>query len=95
MALAPDFRHMVESNIHTVVLSIPTLKKEYPKLKDDWKFEHEFDFLYGNVVGQILGGVLTAFKMTYAREATSEEIMMIGEIVESYFPVIRDAISKE
>ena len=75
-------------------MAIPTLKKEYPKLKQDWKFEHEYDFLYGNIVGQILGSSLTAFKMTYQREATSEEILVIGEIIESYFPLIRDSISQ-
>ena len=94
MALDPNFRQMIESNIHTVIMAIPTLKKEYPKLKQDWKFEHEYDFLYGNIVGQILGSSLTAFKMTYQREATSEEILVIGEIIESYFPLIRDSISQ-
>lgn len=93
MALAPDFRRMIEKNIHDVVLSIPMLKKEYSKFKNDWKFEHEFDFLYGSIVGQMLGSSLTAFKMIHLREATSEEIYTIGEIVESYFPIIREAIS--
>ncbi|MGI0011504.1 MAG: hypothetical protein ACREAE_08905 [Nitrosopumilaceae archaeon] len=94
MPLNAEFRQMIEDNIQTVLLTVPTLKKEYPKFKQDWKFEHEFDFLYGSVIGQILGGSLTAFKMIYLREATSEEILEIGEIVESYFDKIRDSISK-
>ncbi len=94
MSLNAEFRQMIEDNIQTVLLTVPTLKKEYPKFKQDWKFEHEFDFLYGNVIGQILGSSLTAFKMIYLREATSEEILEIGEIVESYFDRIRDSISK-
>jgi hypothetical protein len=73
-------------------MTIPTLKQEYPKLKKDWKFEHDFDFIYGSIVGQILGSCLTTFKMIYDREATSDEILMIGEIIESYFPLIRDEI---
>ena len=92
MTLTSEFRQRIEDNIHGIILTIPTLKQEYPKLKTDWKFEHDFDFIYGSIVGQILGGCLTAFKMIYEREATSEEILMIGEIIESYFPLIRDEI---
>ena len=73
-------------------MTIPTLKQEYPKLKNDWKFEHDLDFIYGSGIGQILGSSFTAFKMIYSREASSEEILMIGEIIESYFPIIKDEI---
>jgi hypothetical protein len=93
MSLTPEFRKMIEENIHTIVMSIPTLKQEYPKLKQDWKFEHEFDFLYGSVIGQILGSTMTAFKLKYQRQATTEEMMLIGEIIESYFSLIRETIS--
>ena len=92
MALTPEFRHRIEESIHGIIITIPTLKQEYPKLKNEWKFEHDFDFIYGVIVGQILGSCLTAFKMIYNREATSDEILMIGEIIESYFPLIRDEI---
>jgi len=90
--LTLEFRHRIEDNIHKTIMTIPTLKQEYPKLKNDWKFEHDFDFIYGVIVGQILGSSLTAFKMIYDKEASSEEILMIGEIIESYFPLIRDEI---
>ena len=93
MSLTPEFRKMIEENIHTIVMSIPTLKQEYPKLKQDWKFEHEFDFLYGSVIGQILGSTMTAFKLKYQRQATAEEMMLIGDIIESYFSLIRETIS--
>ena len=92
MALDAEFRQRMEDHIHRIIMTIPTLKQEYPKLKKDWKFEHDFDFIYGSIVGQILGGCLTAFKMTYDREASSDEILMIGETIESYFPLIRDEI---
>ena len=94
MSLTVEFRKMIEENIHEIVLGIPTLKQEYPKLKQEWKFEHEYDFLYGVVIGQILGSTMTAFKLVYKRKATSEEILMIGEMIESYFPLIRETISK-
>lgn len=92
MDLALEFRHRVEENIHEIIMTIPTIKQEYPKLKNDWKFEHDLDFIYGSIIGQILGSSFTAFKMIYNREASSEEILMIGEIIESYFPLIRDEI---
>ena len=92
MELTLEFRHRVEDSIHEIIMTIPTLKQEYPKLKNDWKFEHDLDFIYGSIIGQILGSSLTAFKMTYNREASSDEILMIGEIIESYFPLIRDEI---
>ena len=92
MTITPEFRKRIEDNIHGIILTIPTLKQEYPKLKSDWKFEHDFDFIYGSIVGQILGSCLTAFKIIHDREATSEEILMIGEIIESYFPLVRDEI---
>jgi len=94
MSLTPEFRKMIEENIHTIIMSIPTLKQEYPKLKQDWKFEHDHDFLYGSVIGQILGSTIAAFKLKYQRETTNEEMMMIGEIIESYFPLIRETISQ-
>lgn len=91
--LTSEFRHRIEDSIHEIIMTIPTLKQEYPKLKNDWKFEHDFDFIYGSIIGQILGSSFTAFKMIYNREASSEEILMIGEIIESYFPIIRDEIT--
>ena len=75
-------------------MTIPTLKQEYPKLKKEWRFEHDLDFIYGSIIGQILGSSFTAFKMTFDREASPDEILVIGEIVESYFPLIRDEISR-
>ena len=86
------FRSYLEEVIHGIILGIPSLKNEYPKFKSDWRFENEFDFLYGCIVGQILGSSLTAFKMVHSREARPDEILGIGEIVESYFPLIRDEI---
>lgn len=94
MPLTIEFRKMIEENIHEIVLGIPALKQEYPQLKQEWKFEHEHDFLYGVVIGQILGSTMAAFKLEYKRQATSEEMLMIGEIIESYFPLIRETISK-
>ena len=92
MSLDIDLQKIIEENIHAIVMSIPKLKEEYSKLKDEWKFEHEFDFLYGSIIGQILGSTMTAFKLKYQRQATTEEMMMIGEIIESYFPLIRETI---
>jgi len=93
VVLTLEFRHRIEDNIHEIIMTIPTLKQEYPKLKNDWKFEHDLDFIYGSIIGQILGSSFTAFKMIYNREASSEEILMIGEIIESYFHIIRDEIT--
>ena len=94
MELSSEFRHRIEDNIHKIIMTIPTLKQEYPKLKKDWRFEHDLDFIYGSIIGQILGSSFTAFKMTYDREASPDEILVIGEIIESYFPLIRDEISR-
>lgn len=94
MSLNQEFHKIIEENIHLIVMSIPTLKEEYSKLKHDWKFEHEYDFLYGSIIGQILGSTMTAFKLKYMRHATTEEMMIIGEIIESYFPLIRETISQ-
>lgn len=94
MSLTPELQKIIEENIHTIVMSIPKLKEEYSKLKHDWKFEHEHDFLYGSIIGQILGSTMTAFKLEYQRQATTEEMMAIGEIIESYFPLIRETISQ-
>lgn len=95
MSLTPEFRKMIEENIHSIVMSIPMLKQEYPKLKQNWKFEHDFDFLYGSIIGQILGSTMSAFKLKYQRQTTTEEMMVIGEIIESYFPLIRETISHQ
>ena len=92
MDLTSEFRNRIEESIHEIIMTIPTLKQEYPKLKDQWKFDHDLDFIYGSIIGQILGSSFTAFKMIYNRKASSEEILMIGEIIESYFPLIRDEI---
>jgi hypothetical protein len=90
--VSPEFKKYLEETIHGIIIGIPILKKEYPKFKNDWKFSNEFDFLYGCIVGQILGTSLTAFKMMHDREAKSDEILSIGELIESYFPLIRDEI---
>lgn len=92
MPLSQEFQKYIEDTIQGIIIGIPTLKKEYPKFKEEWKFESIFDFLYGCVIGQMLGTGLTAFKLIHGRDATSEEILAIGEIVESYFPLIREEI---
>ncbi|MGI0069326.1 MAG: hypothetical protein ACREA3_08010 [Nitrosotalea sp.] len=92
MSLSTEFKKYLEETIHGIIIGIPSLKKEYPKFKSEWKFDSEFDFLYGCIIGQILGTSLTAFKMVHNREAKADEMLMIGEIVESYFPLIRDEI---
>ncbi len=94
MHLNQEFRKYLEDTIHGIIIGIPTLKREYPKFKNDWKYDNEFDFLYGCIVGQMLGTSLTAFKIMHGREATPDEILSIGELVESYFPFIRDEIRK-
>ena len=94
MSVSPEFKKYLNETIHDIILGIPSLKNEYPKFKNEWKFDSEFDFLYGCIVGQILGTCLTAFKLIHNREAKTDEILMIGEIVESYFPLIRDEIKK-
>jgi len=92
MSLNPEFKNYLNKIINNIIVGIPSLKKEYPKLKIEWRFDSEFDFLYGCIVGQILGSCLTAFRMSYNREAKADELLGIGEIVESYFPLIRDEI---
>jgi hypothetical protein len=94
MSLSPEFRKYLEESIHGIIMGIPSLKNEYPKFKNEWKFDNQFDFLYGCIVGQILGTSLTAFKMIHNREARPDEILTIGELVESYFPLIRDEIRR-
>ncbi len=93
MSLSPEFRKYLEETIHGIIIGIPALKNEYPKFKSEWRFDSEFDFLYGCIVGQILGTSLTAFKMIHNREARADEILTIGQLVESYFPLIRDEIN--
>ena len=95
MPLATEFRKYLEGTIHGIITGIPTLKKEYPKFKEDWGFENEFDFLFGSIVGQMLGTGLMAFKMTYDRDASADEILEIGEMVESYLPAIRGKIRSQ
>lgn len=95
MPLSPEFRKYLDDTILGIIAGIPTLKKEYPRFKDDWGFASDFDFLYGCIVGQMLGTGLTAFKMTYEREASPDEILSIGELVESYFPAIREGIGPQ
>jgi len=92
MPLSNEYIKYLEDTIERIIAGIPTLKKEYPKFKSDWKFDNEFDFLYGCIIGQVLGSSLTAFKMMHSRDAEADEILIIGEVVESYFPIIRDEI---
>ena len=95
MSLNTQFTQYLEDTIVGIIEGIPILKREYPKFKNEWQYENEFDFLYGCVVGQILGTGLTAFKMIYERDASPEEILQIGELVESYFPFIREKIKEK
>ena len=94
MALSIEFKKYLDETIAGIIMGIPILKEEYPKFKNEWQFENEFDFLYGCIVGQLLGTSLTAFKMIYNKEAKPDEILLIGELIESYFPLIRDEIRK-
>ncbi len=95
MPLNTQFTQYLEDTISGIIEGVPILKREYPKFKIEWQYENEFDFLYGVIVGQILGTGLTAFKMIYERDASPEEILQIGELIESYFPFIREKIREK
>ncbi len=95
MSLNTQFTQYLEDTIAGIIEGIPILKREYPKFRNEWQYENEFDFLYGCVVGQVLGTGLTAFKMIYDRDAAPEEILQIGELIESYFPFIREKIKEK
>jgi len=71
---------------------IPWVKTVKPesRVKKICKFEHDYDFWLGYVLGQLEGHTMQLFKSEYNREPTDEERFEIEEITQIY---LKDIIS--
>ena len=70
------------------------MTEDQPLTKKIWKYENQFDFLYGEAVGTLIGMSIGMFLITYRRRATMDELYEIKEIVEFHAKEIRDVLEK-
>ena len=94
MGLDNNFRRAVEDTIKSWLPLAPIIKQGDPKPQQIWKYEHESDFLYGMLIGEIHGDVHRLFKTIYNRAPSQEEGNEIKEIIESNAKELRTALYK-
>ena len=73
------------------------LSRTFPNrqnLVDTWKYEHEDDFMYGLVVGQLDGLILGYFRGIYDRAQSDEESQEIRGIVQAYAQQIKELVDQ-
>jgi len=67
--------------------SSPTLHKSI------WKYEHDFDFVYGQKSGMILGMIFGYYLAKYGIEPPEEELLEIVEKIQINIENIKNSIN--
>lgn len=92
MALPNNFRELVEVLVKDRLELLNHAIPESKKYKQIWKFEHESDFFYGHMIGNIEGAATVFFMNEYNRKLTMDEINEVKEIIEVHAKEFRDKI---
>src|SRR5713226_768386 len=92
--LDPTFRKVIESAVESCLPSLNQYEKEQKLTKEIWKFDHQYDFIYGETVGTLIGIAMGMYIASYKKRPSTDELYEINEIVELRGKEIRDLLSK-
>ena len=73
VTLDQEFRKRAGETIENYLRILSGTSPNRQNLIDTWKYEHEDDFMYGLVVGQLDGLMLGYFRGIYDRAPSDEE----------------------
>ena len=95
MCLSNQLRLAIIQSIENALKNLEKIQQENSnKLKKLWKFEHEFDFMYGQVVGWVGGYANGLFFIENSRQPSQQEYFEINKIIEEHAVKIRKKINK-
>jgi len=75
-----------------MVSAIKGISPDVSEHKAIWKYDHAFDFSYGQTVGRISGLAYSVFVSQYRRPPNKSEQVEINAIIIAHAKEIRDAI---
>lgn len=92
VTLDQEFRKRAGETIENYLRILSGTSPNRQNLIDTWKYEHEDDFMYGLVVGQLDGLILGYFIGIYDRAPSDEESQEIRGIVQAYAQQIKELV---
>jgi len=92
MVLDPEFRKMVEEFVKISLEALDNIQKESKIFRQIWKFEHEPDFFYGQIVGRIEGHAQGIYFERFKHLLSYDELNEIKEIIEIHSKEMREKI---
>ncbi len=94
LPLQPEFRQLARKVIEDSLRVFSQYTSSVSRGKKVWKYDNEFDFVYGYFVGQLNGSIITIIQFMTGREATEEEKDEVDEIIQTYAKDARGIFSK-
>ena len=94
VALDSEFRKKAGQTIENYLRILSGTFPNRQSLADTWRYEHEDDFLYGLVVGQLDGLIVGYFRGIYDRAPSDEESQEIKGIVQAYVQQIKALVDQ-
>jgi len=88
------FRNALDEVIRNGIKDLATIEELNERLKKAWKYDDEYNFMYGQTVGFYRGIARKMFRDSYDIEPDSEEIAELDEIIESHASELRKALEK-
>ncbi|AFU59518.1 hypothetical protein Ngar_c25960 [Candidatus Nitrososphaera gargensis Ga9.2] len=92
--LDQEFRKRAGETIENYLRILSGTFPNRQNLADTWRYEHEDDFMYGLVVGQLDGLIVGYFRGIYDRAPTDEESQEIKGIVQAYVQQIKALVDQ-
>jgi len=89
-----QFRNALDEAIRNGIKGLTNIDELNERLKKAWKYDDEYNFMYGQTVGFYRGIARKMFRDTYDAEPNSEQIDELDEIIESHAGEIREVFKK-
>ncbi len=80
--LSQAFRGALERYVTEIYIPFVKTCKPETRIKNILKYEHDYDFWLGYVIGQLEGHTLQLFKSEYGHDPTDEDRFEIEEIIQ-------------
>jgi hypothetical protein len=86
------FKEIINGSIDSLIAAVSDTSSDIRNHQAIWKYDHAFDFCYGQTVGRISGLAYSVFVSQYRRQPNLDEQREINSIIVARAKEIRDAM---
>ena len=92
MPFEKAFKEIIDGSIDSLIAAVKDTSADIKDHQSIWKYDHAFDFCYGQTVGRISGLAYSVFVSQYRRQPNIEEQREINSIIVARAKEIREAM---